>query len=163
MNPFSLDGALVPAARLVASVRPPHERWIAQGPGVASPAGAAADAGQVAAGSSTTRSSSSVTCAHPDAPASIAERAAIALGAVDVLVNNAATAARLDTVDTDAALIDEMLAVNVRAPLLLIAALVPSMIERGAGIDHQPVVGLGRGRNAAPRGLRGVEGRARRR
>jgi NAD(P)-dependent dehydrogenase (short-subunit alcohol dehydrogenase family) len=55
------------------------------------------------------------------------------LGHVDVLVNNAAIAARLDTVDTDAALIDEMLAVNVRAPLLLIAGLVPSMIERGAG------------------------------
>jgi NAD(P)-dependent dehydrogenase (short-subunit alcohol dehydrogenase family) len=69
----------------------------------------------------------------PEAPASIAERALSALGAVDVLVNNAATAARLDTVDTDAALVDEMLAVNVRAPLLLIGALVPSMTERGGG------------------------------
>jgi len=69
----------------------------------------------------------------PEAPGAIAERALDALGAVDVLVNNAATAARLDTVDTDAALVDEMLAVNVRAPLLLIGALVPSMIERGGG------------------------------
>jgi NAD(P)-dependent dehydrogenase (short-subunit alcohol dehydrogenase family) len=69
----------------------------------------------------------------PEAPASIAERARIALGAIDVLVNNAATAARLDTVDTDAALVDDMLAVNVRAPLLLIGAVVPSMIERGGG------------------------------
>ena len=34
---------------------------------------------------------------------------------------------------TDAQLIDEVLAVNVRAPLLLIAALVPPMIEHGAG------------------------------
>jgi short-subunit dehydrogenase len=41
---------------------------------------------------------------------------------VDVLVNNAAMASRLDTVDTDAGLIDTMLAVNVRAPLLLIGA-----------------------------------------
>ena len=69
----------------------------------------------------------------PEAPASLAERARVALGAIDVLVNNAATAARLDTVDTDAALVDEMLAVNVRAPLLLIGAVVPSMTERGRG------------------------------
>ena len=68
-----------------------------------------------------------------EVPAEIAERALDAMGAVDVLVNNAATAARLPTVDTDAALIDEMLAVNVRAPLLLIAALVPAMVGRGRG------------------------------
>ena len=37
-------------------------------------------------------------------------------GPVDILVNNAAMAARLATVDTDAALIDDLLAVNVRAP-----------------------------------------------
>jgi NAD(P)-dependent dehydrogenase (short-subunit alcohol dehydrogenase family) len=54
-------------------------------------------------------------------------------GHVDVLVNNAAIAARLDTVDTDTALIDAMLAVNVRAPLLLIAALIPSMTAQGRG------------------------------
>jgi NAD(P)-dependent dehydrogenase (short-subunit alcohol dehydrogenase family) len=70
--------------------------------------------------------------ADPDAPAQLALAALAALGSVDVLVNNAAMAARLDTVDTDVALIDELLAVNVRAPLLLIAALVPSMIERGS-------------------------------
>src|SRR5262249_24280556 len=63
------------------------------------------------------------------APAEIAGRALDELGTVDVLVNNAATAARIDIVDTDANLIDQMLAVNVRAPLLLIAALVPRMIE----------------------------------
>jgi NAD(P)-dependent dehydrogenase (short-subunit alcohol dehydrogenase family) len=71
--------------------------------------------------------------AEPDAPAAIAAQVLDALGGVDVLVNNAAAAARLATVDTDAAVIDRMLAVNVRAPLLLIAALVPSMIERGGG------------------------------
>ena len=69
----------------------------------------------------------------PAAPLAIAARVLTELGAVDVLVNNAATAARLDTVDTDAAVVDEMLAVNVRAPLLLIGALVPSMTERGGG------------------------------
>jgi NAD(P)-dependent dehydrogenase (short-subunit alcohol dehydrogenase family) len=71
--------------------------------------------------------------AELDAPAAIATRVFDLLGGVDVLVNNAAVAARLAVVDTDAALIDRMLAVNVRAPLLLIAALVPSMIERGGG------------------------------
>jgi NAD(P)-dependent dehydrogenase (short-subunit alcohol dehydrogenase family) len=63
----------------------------------------------------------------------LAHDALEALGPVDILVNNAAAVARLPTVETDAALIDELLAVNVRAPLLLIAALVPSMVERGRG------------------------------
>ena len=67
------------------------------------------------------------------APSEIVARALAQLGGVDVLVNNAAAAARLPTVDTDAGLIDQLLAVNVRAPLLLIAALVPSMTERGGG------------------------------
>jgi NAD(P)-dependent dehydrogenase (short-subunit alcohol dehydrogenase family) len=63
---------------------------------------------------------------------------------VDIVVNNAAAAARLPTVDTDAGVIDELLAVNVRAPLLLIAALVPAMIERGGGsiINLSSVSGL---------------------
>ena len=68
-----------------------------------------------------------------DAPATVARQVLEALGAVDVLVNNAAVAARLATIDTNAAVIDNMLAVNVRAPLLLIAALLPSMIQRGTG------------------------------
>jgi NAD(P)-dependent dehydrogenase (short-subunit alcohol dehydrogenase family) len=55
------------------------------------------------------------------------------LGRVDILVNNAAAAARLDTVDTEAEAIDEMLAVNIRAPLLLIATVIPSMIEHRSG------------------------------
>ena len=78
------------------------------------------------------------------APAEIARRALDALGTVDVLVNNAAAAARLDTVDTDAAVIDEILAVNVRAPLLLVAALIPSMTEAGSGsiINLSSVSGL---------------------
>src|ERR1700682_3927431 len=41
------------------------------------------------------------------APGAIADQALAALGSVDVLVNNAATAARLPTVDTDATLVDE--------------------------------------------------------
>ncbi len=71
--------------------------------------------------------------ADATAPASIAAEALAVLGRVDVLVNNAAAAARLPTVDTDAAVIDDLLAVNVRAPLLLVAALVPAMVEAGGG------------------------------
>jgi NAD(P)-dependent dehydrogenase (short-subunit alcohol dehydrogenase family) len=81
---------------------------------------------------------------NPQAPAEIAAQALKELGSVEILVNNAATAARLPTVDTDAALIDELLAVNVRAPLLLIAALIPSMTERGGGsiVNVSSVSGL---------------------
>jgi len=67
------------------------------------------------------------------APAALARDALEALGTVDVLVNNAATAARLPTTDLDAELIDRLYAVNVRAPLLLVAALLPSMVATGRG------------------------------
>lgn len=80
----------------------------------------------------------------PSAPAEIAEQALAASGTVNVLVNNAASAARLSTVETDAALIDEMLAVNVRASLLLIAELIPSMAAHGGGsiINLSSISGL---------------------
>jgi NAD(P)-dependent dehydrogenase (short-subunit alcohol dehydrogenase family) len=93
------------------------------------------------------------------APASIAGEVLAALGPVDVLVNNAAAAARLATVDTSAALIDELLAVNVRAPLLLIAALVPSMVDHGGGsiINLSSVSGLvGTPRRAAYAATKGA-------
>ncbi|MGH9056349.1 MAG: SDR family NAD(P)-dependent oxidoreductase, partial [Acidimicrobiales bacterium] len=82
-----------------------------------------------------------------------------AFGSVDILVNNAAAAARLPTVDTDAALIDELLAVNVRSPLLLVAALVPSMTARGRGsiINVSSVSGLvGTPRRAAYAATKGA-------
>ena len=67
-------------------------------------------------------------------PARIAAQAADELGGtVDVLVCNAAVGARPALERLDAALIDRLYAVNVRAPLLLIQALVPGMIERGRG------------------------------
>jgi len=71
--------------------------------------------------------------ADPDAPARLIRAATEQLGGIDVLVNNAAVAARAPTVELDAGLVDRLYAVNVRAPLLLIAALVPSMIGRGGG------------------------------
>lgn len=70
---------------------------------------------------------------EPGAAAEVAADALKALGSVDILVNNAAAAARLAIADTDAAIIDDMLAVNVRAPLLLIAALIPAMTKRRRG------------------------------
>ncbi len=71
--------------------------------------------------------------ADASVPARLAADVLATLGHVDVVVNNAAVAARLPTVDMDAELIDGLFAVNVRAPLLLIAALVPSMSARGRG------------------------------
>jgi glucose 1-dehydrogenase/3-oxoacyl-[acyl-carrier protein] reductase len=67
-------------------------------------------------------------------PARIAADAIRELGGgVDVLVCNAAVGARPALGRIDAQLIDRLYAVNVRAPLLLIQALVPAMIERGGG------------------------------
>jgi NAD(P)-dependent dehydrogenase (short-subunit alcohol dehydrogenase family) len=71
--------------------------------------------------------------ADPEAPARLAAEAEAQLDGVDVLVNNAAVAARLPIGELDAELIDRMYAVNVRAPLLLISALAPGMIARGRG------------------------------
>jgi len=70
---------------------------------------------------------------HEQTPIDVGTQVLEELGRVDILVNNAAAAARLDTVDTEAEVIDEMLAVNIRAPLLLIATVIPSMIEHGSG------------------------------
>ncbi len=64
------------------------------------------------------------------APRQLAHRALEAFGHVDVLVNNAAIAARLAAVEIDADLVDRMYAVNVRAPLLLTTALIPAMARR---------------------------------
>ena len=71
--------------------------------------------------------------AEANTPHDLVRSALNELGHVDILVNNAASAARLATADLDATMIDNLLAVNVRAPLLLIGALIPSMVERGSG------------------------------
>jgi NAD(P)-dependent dehydrogenase (short-subunit alcohol dehydrogenase family) len=67
------------------------------------------------------------------APGRLAADAEAELGRVDVLVNNAALGGRMLLRDVDADVIDGMHAVNVRAPLLLIAALAPGMTARGRG------------------------------
>jgi NAD(P)-dependent dehydrogenase (short-subunit alcohol dehydrogenase family) len=80
----------------------------------------------------------------PDEPSRVARAALEAAGHVDVLVNNAAAAVRLPLSETSAEVVDRMLAVNVRAPLLLVAALAPSMAARGGGaiVNLSSVSGL---------------------
>jgi len=93
------------------------------------------------------------------APESLAREALAELGNVDILVNNAATAARLPTVELDADTIDALHAVNVRAPLLLIAALLPSMLAagRGAIVNLSSVSGIvGTPRRAAYAATKGA-------
>jgi NAD(P)-dependent dehydrogenase (short-subunit alcohol dehydrogenase family) len=59
----------------------------------------------------------------------------VAGGRIDVLVNNAAAlVGGRATADTPASLVDTVLAVNVRAPFLLTAALAPAMIAAGHGV-----------------------------
>ena len=72
--------------------------------------------------------------AAPDVLRDFAADAAAALdGRLDLLVHNAAVCPPVDTLAlTDADLADA-LAVNVRAPHVLTAALVPAMLERGRG------------------------------
>jgi NAD(P)-dependent dehydrogenase (short-subunit alcohol dehydrogenase family) len=71
--------------------------------------------------------------AGPDAARHLAHAALDRVGRIDILVNNAASAWRGDSADIDGRRIDDLLAVNVRSPLLLIGALIPSMTEAGGG------------------------------
>ena len=58
----------------------------------------------------------------PAAPARMIAAAIAAFGKLDALVNNAASVQRSNLANTDAALFDPIMAINVRAPLLLIRA-----------------------------------------
>jgi NAD(P)-dependent dehydrogenase (short-subunit alcohol dehydrogenase family) len=55
-------------------------------------------------------------------------------GGLDILVNNAALTTRSTLETTDAAFFDAMMAVNVRAPLLLLRALLPHWRASGGGV-----------------------------
>jgi NAD(P)-dependent dehydrogenase (short-subunit alcohol dehydrogenase family) len=89
--------------------------------------------GEVAAGLTNGPVVLPVDLASAAAGGDLARRAIEALGTVDILVNNAALAARAPTIELDAELIDLLYAVNVRAPLLLIAAVIPGMESAGRG------------------------------
>jgi NAD(P)-dependent dehydrogenase (short-subunit alcohol dehydrogenase family) len=58
---------------------------------------------------------------------------ATSVGEVDVLVNNAGVFPAAPTVEQDAAAFDQAMAVNVRAPYFLTAALVPRMLDKKWG------------------------------
>jgi NAD(P)-dependent dehydrogenase (short-subunit alcohol dehydrogenase family) len=72
---------------------------------------------------------------EPDAVTAVAHRALeVADGVVDVLVNNASLFPIGGlTPSTPVADVDAALAVNVRTPFLLVAALAPGMVDRGRG------------------------------
>ncbi|MCB1224226.1 MAG: SDR family NAD(P)-dependent oxidoreductase [Verrucomicrobiales bacterium] len=65
-------------------------------------------------------------------PAQLAEQALAAFGRIDALVNNAALTTRAKIEETDAAFFDRIIAVNTRAPMLLIRALL-SELKRTRG------------------------------
>jgi len=71
--------------------------------------------------------------AVPTEPARLAKVALEQLGGVDILVNNAAIAIRQPAEELDGSQIDEIFATNVRAPLLLVAALLPAMKAQHSG------------------------------
>jgi NAD(P)-dependent dehydrogenase (short-subunit alcohol dehydrogenase family) len=65
--------------------------------------------------------------ADPTTPARLVEAAIGAFGRLDSIVNNAAWIIRSNIDTTDAALFDRCMAINVRAPLLLVKAALPHL------------------------------------
>lgn len=65
--------------------------------------------------------------ADPAAPARMVAAAVEAFGRLDALVNNAASVKRSNLSNTDAALFDKLIAINLRAPMLLIQEAVPHL------------------------------------
>lgn len=69
----------------------------------------------------------------PDTPVRLIEEAVSKCGRLDGLVNNAATTARGNLDNTDIAEFDRVVAVNLRAPFLLIKAAMPQFRKQGGG------------------------------
>ena len=65
--------------------------------------------------------------ADPAAPPRLVAAALAAFGRIDAMVNNAAWIVRSDIASTDAPLFDRCMAVNLRAPLLLVQAALPHL------------------------------------
>jgi NAD(P)-dependent dehydrogenase (short-subunit alcohol dehydrogenase family) len=74
-----------------------------------------------------------VDLAQPDGPSDLAMHAGEAFGGLDVLVNNAGISHPQRVVDTDPALFDATIAVNLRAPALLASAVGAAMVAQGTG------------------------------
>ena len=74
--------------------------------------------------------------ADPEAAARVVRAALLAFGKIDALVNNAGRVERGTIETTDAAAFDRVMAVNARAPLLLIRAALPELARaRGAVLN----------------------------
>ncbi|AQT80992.1 short-chain dehydrogenase [Mycolicibacterium litorale] len=71
-----------------------------------------------------------VDLADPDGPAELAAQATAAFGGLDVLVNNAGISYPESVVDTDPGHFDQTIAVNLRAPALLAAAVGADMVRQ---------------------------------
>ena len=70
----------------------------------------------------------------PDSAKAIVKQAVSRFGTVNILVNNAGTNIRSRSIQTtDVAALDYVLSVNVTAPMLLIKAVLPQMLEHGHG------------------------------
>jgi NAD(P)-dependent dehydrogenase (short-subunit alcohol dehydrogenase family) len=69
----------------------------------------------------------------PEECARLVEATVKRLGRIDIIVNNAAICPRGRLADTDAALFDEIIAVNLRAPLLIIRAALPHFRRQHGG------------------------------
>jgi len=65
--------------------------------------------------------------ADAECPEELAAAAVACFGGLDAVVNNAALTARADVTETDVAFFDRMIAVNLRAPLMLVRALLPAL------------------------------------
>jgi len=74
-----------------------------------------------------------VDLAEGDGPSRLAEAALGAFGGVDVLVNNAGVSYPQSVADTDPALFDATIAVNLRAPALLASIVGAAMVRAGVG------------------------------
>ena len=70
---------------------------------------------------------------QPDECARLVDTVVAHYGRLDILVNNAAICTRARLPETDAALFDQVIAVDVRAPLLLIRAALPHFRHQGGG------------------------------
>lgn len=67
------------------------------------------------------------------APAEIVARAMATLGRIDILVNSAGMLARGSLLDCDDAQWDQMMAVNLTAPMRMMRAVIPAMQKQGGG------------------------------
>ncbi len=72
--------------------------------------------------------------ADPACPARLIEACMKAFGRIDGIVNNAAFVTRSDIHSTDAALFDRIMAINVRAPMLIVQAALPQLRQTQGAI-----------------------------